>query len=55
MIAIIVWYFRVPKAVALDLALDRRAMTTHQPSYIAERDFELFKLGKTATFTQSDL
>jgi len=55
MIAIIVWYLRVPKAVALDLAINRRAMTTHQPRYIAGRDFELFKLEKTATFTQSDL
>ncbi|MDT4842137.1 AAA domain protein [compost metagenome] len=39
----------------LELAIDRRAMTTHQPRNIAERDFELFKFEKTATFTQSDL
>ena len=44
MIAIIVWYLRVPKAVALDLAIDRRAMMTHELRNIAEREFKLFQL-----------
>jgi len=43
MIAIIVWNLGIPKAVARDLAIDSRAMTTHQPRNIAERDFKLFK------------
>ena len=55
MIAVIVWYLYVPKAVALDLAIDRRAMMTHELRNIAERDFELLKFEKTTTFRQSDL
>ncbi len=55
MIAVIVWYLYVPKAVALDRAIARRAMMTHKLRNIAERDFELLEFEKTTTFRQGDL